>query len=91
MFLAGLQVPDARVLELAHRLSTAGFQELGERLEAAWRREVKVFGLGVADREAILRVLEDCPEELTDLRATLLQEHVGRQRDGIGRQRDGLV
>jgi hypothetical protein len=24
--------------------------ELAERLEAAWRREVKVFGLGVADR-----------------------------------------
>jgi hypothetical protein len=35
MFLAGVQVPDARVLELARRLSTAGFHEPGDRLEAA--------------------------------------------------------
>ena len=30
-----------------------------------------------------LRVLEDCPEELAELWATLLQEHVGRQREGL--------
>ena len=35
--------------------------DLGDRLEDAWRREVKVFGLEVADREAILRVLEEDP------------------------------
>ena len=35
-----------------------------------------------SDREAILRVLEDCPGELAQLRATLLQEHVWRQREG---------
>ena len=86
MFLAGLQVPDARVLELSRRLGTAGFHELGDRLEDAWRREVKVFGLGVADREAILRVLEDGPAkyaELRAVRAVLLQEHVWRQREGL--------
>ena len=33
--------------------------------------------------QAILRVLEDCPEELAELRATLLQEHVWRQREGV--------
>jgi hypothetical protein len=59
VFLAGLQVPDARVLELARRLTVAGFYDLGDRLEDAWRRDVKVLGLDVADREAILRVLED--------------------------------
>ena len=34
-------------------------------------------------REAILRMLEDCPEELAELRATLLQEHVWRKREGL--------
>jgi hypothetical protein len=31
----------------------------------------------------ILRVLEDCPKELLGLQATLLQEHVWRQRKGL--------
>jgi hypothetical protein len=35
------------------------------------------------DREAILRVLEECPEEMLELRATLLQEHVWRRREGL--------
>ena len=29
------------------------------------------------------RVLEECQEELLELRATLLQEHVWRQREGL--------
>jgi hypothetical protein len=28
-------------------------------------------------------VLEDCPEEMLEQRATLLQEHVWRQREGL--------
>jgi hypothetical protein len=61
----------------------AGFYELGDRPEDAWRREVKVLGLEVADREAILRVLEDGPEEFAELRSVLLQEHVWRVREGL--------
>jgi hypothetical protein len=56
---------------------------LGDRLEDAWRREVKVLALAVADREAILRVLEDGPEEFAELRAVLLQEHVWRQGEAL--------
>ena len=41
------------------------------------------MALDIPDREAILRVLEDCPEELVELRATLLQEHVWRKREGL--------
>jgi hypothetical protein len=37
--------------------------------------------LDIPDREAILHVLEECPEEMLELRATLLQEHVWRQRE----------
>jgi hypothetical protein len=42
------------------------------------------IGLSITDREAILSVLNDPPEFLLDLRAVLLQEHVGRVRDGLG-------
>jgi hypothetical protein len=83
MFLAGIPVPDARVLELARRLSASEFDELADRLEDAWRREVKAFALEVDEREASLRVLEDGPEEFGELRGVLLQEHVWRQPEGL--------
>ncbi len=41
------------------------------------------MALDIPNREAILRVLEDCPEELVELRATLLQEHVWHKREGL--------
>ena len=83
VFLAGVPVPDARVLKLARRLSASEFDELANRLEGAWRREVKVFALAVDEREAILLVLDDGPEEFGELRGVLLQEHVWRQREGL--------
>ena len=52
---------------------------------------VKVFGLGVADREAILRVLEDGPDGFSELRAVLLQEHVWRVREGLDLPGGGLT
>ena len=54
-----------------------------ERLERACDREARIVALDIPDSEAILRVLEDCPDELAELRAVLLQEHVGRVRDGL--------
>ena len=59
MFWQALRCPTG-VLELARRLEAAGFD--ADRLEGAWRREIRVFALEVADREAILRVLEDGPK-----------------------------
>lgn len=76
-------VPDARVLELARRLGAGGFHDLSDRLEDAWRREIKVFGLGVEDRESILRVLKAGPAEFAELRGVLLEEHVWRVREGL--------
>ena len=46
-------------------------------------RKARIVALDVRDREAILRVLAECPEELLELRATLLQEHVWRQHKGL--------
>ena len=45
--------------------------------------EARIVALDVPDREAILRVLEECPEGLLELRATLLQEHVWLQGEGF--------
>ena len=53
-----------------------------ERLERAYDSEAPIVALDIPDREAILRVLEDCLEELLDLPATLLQEHVLRKGEG---------
>ena len=57
--------------------------ELAERLERALDDEVKVLALTIDDRAVILRALDDPPEELAELRAVLLNEHVWRQREGL--------
>ena len=63
--------------------SSARTNATAERLERAYDREARIVALDVPDREAILRVLEECPEDLLELRATLLQEHVWRTRQGL--------
>jgi hypothetical protein len=83
MWLAGIPVADKVVLRLAASLREAELVDTAELLEGAYDREARIVALDVADREAILRVLEDCPEELLELPATLLQEHVWRQRAGL--------
>ncbi len=82
MWLAGIPVADKTVLWLAASLREAELVDTAERLEYAYDREARTVALDVPDREAILRVLEECPEGLVELRATLLQEHVWRQREG---------
>jgi hypothetical protein len=37
----------------------------------------------ILEREAILRVLEDRPEEFSELRGVLLREHEWRRREGL--------
>ncbi len=85
MWLAGIPVADKTVLQLAGSLREAELVETAERLERAYDREARIVALDVTDREAILRVLEECPEELLELRVTLLQEHVWRRREGLPR------
>jgi hypothetical protein len=70
-------------LQLAASLREAELVDTAELLERAYDREARIVALEISDREAILRVLADCPEELLELRATLLQEHVWRKREGL--------
>ena len=83
MWLAGIPVDDRAILRLAASLREAELIDTAERLERAYDREARIVALKVTDREAILRVLEECPEEMLELRATLLQEHVWRQAEGL--------
>ena len=83
MMLAGLRVRDADVLELARLLRAAGFDAVAERLEDAHDLETKVLALTIGDREAIMRVLDDPPPSLCELRAVLRFEHEGRVREGL--------
>jgi hypothetical protein len=82
LILAGVPVDDRLVLELARRLHDAGL-DTAETLEDAYDGERRVVALTIAEREAILRVLEDCPKELAELRGILLREHAWRLREGL--------
>jgi hypothetical protein len=83
MQLAGISVSDKFVLELAGLLRDGGFVDTADLLEHAYDSERRVVALSIASREAILRVLEDCPDGLGELRGVLLREHEWRVREGL--------
>jgi hypothetical protein len=62
MTLAGIPVEDRVVVKLARRLRDAGLDDTAESLEEAYYAERQVAALTIPEREAILRVLEDCPD-----------------------------
>ena len=78
--LAGLRVPDDDVRELV-RLVDEPTRSL---LEKALGLGTAVLALTIEDRERILWALDDVrTDALAELRATLLQEHEWRQREGL--------
>lgn len=57
---------------------------LAERLEECYGRGVKVLGLDLREREAILAAPDDPPPGLEELRAVLLQDiERWRLREGL--------
>ena len=85
MFIAGYPIPGPDVLELARLVNDP---ELAERLKAPYGREVRVFALDIPEREAMIWALDEPPTKaLAELRAVLLEEHVGRKRDGLVQRR----
>ena len=81
--LAGFDVADENVLELAGLLSDAGYDETSERLSYALKWGDEVVGLRIADRLAIIDVLDDAPVGLAGLRDVLVTEHRWRVRHGM--------
>ena len=83
MELAGIAVSDGAAAELAVRLQAGQETRLAFRLGDAIDRLHESFPLTIRDREAVLRVLDDCPDDLLDLRAALVQEAVWREAQGL--------
>ena len=83
MRLAGASVREENVAVLAEFLFAAGFEETGDALLVALDAQQDLVALSIADREAILRVLDDPPDGLVELRGVLLREHEWRVREGL--------
>jgi hypothetical protein len=84
VFLSGISVPDRDVLDFARQLRTAGFDAEAEKLEDAHRNEIKLLGLAIPEREAVLRVLDDCPDgSLAELRAVILRDVTWFRQQGL--------
>lgn len=83
MQLAGFAVADEHVLELAAMLRDAGYEQTAERLKWAVRYGDELVGLRIADRLAILDVLDDAPQGLAALQGILVSEHRWRVRHGL--------
>ena len=77
--LAGVPVPREQVEWLAKNSA----EPTCTRLHRALGYGSRLLALEIHEREQILRALEECPEQLADLRATLLAEHIGRQAIGL--------
>ena len=87
VMLAGVPVADDSVAELAGIVRTAGADELAGRLERALDDEVKLLALSVDERAMILDALDDPPDQLVELRATLMREFEYRVREGLDLRR----
>ena len=83
MMLAGLNVADRHVIDLARLLREAGCDDTAARLESGYEHQARLLALSTSERDEILSVVVECPEELTQLRATLLQQHEWRRREGM--------
>ena len=77
VWLAGIPVAD-KAVQLAASLREAELVATAERLEPPRTAKLGSSRSTFATGEAILRVLEDCLDELLERRATLLREHVCR-------------
>ena len=69
---------------MAVLLRGGGFTDTAESLLGDVGANQPDIALTILEREAIIWVLDDPPPgSLAELRALLLQEHVGRARDGL--------
>ena len=84
MRLAGIDIDDVVVRELAVLLRRGGFVDTAETLERAVAADQPDVALTILEREAIIWVLDNTrTRALARLRGVLVQEHVGRVRDGL--------
>ncbi len=87
MLLAGLEVEDESVSLLARLLHDDYYHHAGDKLEDALEGGGEALGLTIAERNAILDVLDDPPLDLTPLRDVLFNEYVWRVQNGLEKRR----
>jgi hypothetical protein len=80
--LAGVEVRDSAVAHLACLLHANGEHALAYHLGHAVDHLHDHVALTRRDRDAIRRVLMDCPAGLADLRAVLLADEISRVHGG---------
>lgn len=83
MRIAGIDVKDSAVAELARLLHRSGDIALAIHVGRAVDKVLDELSLDIRERESVLRALDDCPDELADLRAVLLQQVVWTKREGL--------
>lgn len=79
---AGIQVPRSGMIEVAHRLVLSNEIETASRVLHGLVNSNRIE-LDTAEREAVLRSLDDPPAGLGPLRAVLLQEAVRWRQEGL--------
>ena len=84
MRIAGIAIEGIAVLGFAERLVHARHMDTAALLLNAQASGGERVRLSVKDREAVLAVLRDPPDDLSELRGALMVEHVGRKRGGSG-------
>jgi hypothetical protein len=84
VLVAGLEVPERLVVELAQWLRAQGLDDTAETLESAYAAERDIASLDDEDREAILLALADCPYGLSELRTVVLLQNALRPLAAVG-------
>ena len=69
--------------ELVRTLADLVDEPAASTLRAGLEADRIAVALTIAEREQILRALEDCPDGLSELRGVLLDEHEWRVREGL--------
>jgi hypothetical protein len=87
MLLGGLEVGDEAVALLARLLHDDYYHHAGDKLEDALEGGVTPLGLTIAERNAILDVLDEPPFDLIPLRDVLFNEYVWRVQNGLEKRR----
>ena len=79
MLVGGVPIDERLLRELTRVVD----RKLAQRLDTALLYRAKVLGLTIAEREAILKALENAPPGLEELRAFLLQDSRWRSSERL--------
>ena len=74
MIVAGTRLTDTEVASLAVKLRDAELNDCAERMESAYKAGDRLFHLSTEERSAFRDALDDCPEGLLPLRASLQEQ-----------------